>query len=73
MNDGTTPNGNTPHVDLGIEAGEAGPYGNEHSIPETGSESKGAFGKFISNQPLLTLTIAFGVGLLATSLLARRQ
>ena len=37
-----------------------------------GDNELGMFATFVRNQPLLTLSLAFGLGLIATSLLARR-
>lgn len=36
-------------------------------------DQTGVIANFIRNQPVLTLSIAFGLGLLATSLLARKR
>jgi hypothetical protein len=40
---------------------------------QTNGDETGAFADFVRKQPILTLSVAFGLGLLATSLLARRS
>jgi hypothetical protein len=40
---------------------------------ETAGDQTGAFADFIRQQPIIMLSVAFGLGLLATSLLARRR
>lgn len=40
---------------------------------ETLGDQTGVFADFVRKQPILTLSVAFGLGLLATSLLARRR
>jgi ElaB/YqjD/DUF883 family membrane-anchored ribosome-binding protein len=42
-------------------------------VAETAGDQTGVFADFIRKQPILTLSLAFGLGLLATSLLARRR
>lgn len=43
------------------------------AFAETIGDQTGLIADFIRNQPVLTLSIAFGLGLLTTSLLARKR
>lgn len=52
-------------ADAQLNAGE--------TISETLGDQTGVFADFVRKQPILTLSVAFGLGLLATSLLARRR
>jgi hypothetical protein len=54
---------------LTLDAPRAAPF----TIDETSGDQTGAFADFIRKQPIIMLSVAFGLGLLATSLLARRR
>jgi hypothetical protein len=42
-------------------------------VESTQGDQTGAFADFVRKQPIIMLSVAFGLGLLATSLLARRR
>jgi hypothetical protein len=53
--------------------GEDAPLHAPETQAETLGDQTGVFADFVRKQPIITLSIAFGLGLLATSLLARRH
>jgi hypothetical protein len=53
-----------------VEEGGRATYDNADEIV---GDQTGAFADFIRQQPIIMLSVAFGLGLLATSLLARRR
>lgn len=60
----------TPEAE-GVE--EDAPLYAAETPTETSGDQTGVFANFVRKQPILTLSVAFGLGLLATSLLARRR
>jgi hypothetical protein len=56
-------------VPLAAQATLATPFTDD----ETSGDQTGAVADFIRKQPIIMLSVAFGLGLLATSLLARRR
>ena len=74
MNDATYDNhdNDSDHGKDMPETDATTPQANQAEATNGGDET-GVFATFVRNQPLLTLSLAFGLGLIATSLLARRN
>lgn len=63
----TNPTPNYDDISQTEVAGIAEPF------TQTDGDQTGVIANFIRNQPVLTLSLAFGLGLLATSFLARKR
>jgi hypothetical protein len=60
----------TPAVD---QISQTQAAGIAEAFAQNDGDQTGLVANFIRNQPVLTLSLAFGLGLLATSLLARKR